>query len=147
MQMLKHVSMKEELKKNFVFSPLSIRVLLSIIASGQNAGPILDHLLSLLGFKTLADLHPYASDGQLNSALFSPSKHPQGPVLSSSNGAWVDKKFAFTTPSFHQLLQTLFRAASSTLDSENKVIHLSSFSINMTRIPICEFSYGFLGFL
>ncbi|GMN26229.1 hypothetical protein TIFTF001_001218 [Ficus carica] len=95
MQMLKHGSMREELKKNFVFSPLSIRILLSIVASGRNAGPTLDHFLSLLGFKTLADLHAYASDDQLNSTLFSPSKHPQGPVLSSSNGSWVDKKFAF----------------------------------------------------
>lgn len=122
MQIMKQVGIQKELH-NFVFSPLSIRILLSIVASGQKPGPILERLLSLLGFETITDLHVYASDDQLNAALFYPSTDPmsQGPILSSSNVAWVDKKFTLN-PSFCRLLKNLFHGKSFTVDFQNQVI-------------------------
>ncbi|POO03304.1 Serpin family [Trema orientale] len=80
---------EDELKKNFVFSPLSINTLLSILANGLKPGRTLDTLLSLLGFETLADLNAKeCTDRQLTSLNAN-----DGPQLSSVNGFWIDKKY------------------------------------------------------
>lgn len=113
------------LVENLLLSPLSINTLLSIVASGLKPGPTLDKLLSLLGFKTVDDVHAKATDHDLVMALFGSSvEEDEGPLLSYRNGAWVDKKYSINR-SFQQILETVYNSESSTLDFENKVIDIS----------------------
>ncbi|POO03306.1 Serpin family [Trema orientale] len=115
MEIMKQFLLNEnELHSNFVFSPLSINTLLSIVANGLEAGPSLDTLLSLLGIKTLADLKAKACTDHLTSL-----KTDDGPQLSSVNGFWIDKKYRLN-PSFEKVLETIYKADSSTVDFENK---------------------------
>lgn len=58
MQIVKQALVDEDTKdlgKNFMFLPLSWTTLLSMVASGLK-GETLEKIMSLLGFKTLADL-------------------------------------------------------------------------------------------
>ncbi|PON63641.1 Serpin family [Parasponia andersonii] len=105
MQIMKQFLLNEEdeLKKNFVFSPLSINTLSSILANGLKPGCTLDSLLSLLGFKTLADLNANAcTDHQLTSLNAN-----DGPQLFSVNGFWIDKKYRLD-PSLEKALAMLY---------------------------------------
>ncbi|PON89156.1 Serpin family [Trema orientale] len=120
-----------KLEKNLVFSPWSINTLLSILASGLKPGQTLDKVLSLLGFKSVADLHAKVTDDDddlQKTPNFGNSKSKinaqvqvEGSLLSSLNGAWVDKKYTFN-PCFLQLLRTLYKSESSTLDFQNKAL-------------------------
>lgn len=69
---------EDKLEKNFLFSPLSISILLSMVAFGLNPGPTLDPLLYLLGSKSVADLNAQATDRNLQLALFGSSKKDEG---------------------------------------------------------------------
>lgn len=118
MQIVKHVLVDEEkrdLGKNFLFSPLSLTTLLSMVASGLK-GDALEKMMSLLGLKSLADIFTESS----RAMSFSSSEKANGPVLFSSvNGAWLDHKYTLK-PSFQHALKSIFNAHSSTLDFTNQ---------------------------
>ena len=124
MEIVKHVFGREndELDENIIFSPLSINTLLGMVASRLNHGPTLERLLGLLGFKTLDDLHQKALELEQTALLSSP-KNPDCLVLSSFNATWVDKKYTLN-PNFEQVLKTVYKAETFTVDFENKVILL-----------------------
>ncbi|PON89136.1 Serpin family [Trema orientale] len=106
----------KNLGKNFIFSPLSLTTLLSMVASGLK-GETLEQLMSLLGLKSLADLITESC----RLVAMATSENDEGPLLfSSANGAWVDKKYKLK-PSFQQVLRTIYKADSFTLDFGNKL--------------------------
>ena len=107
----------DELDRNFMFSPVSINILLSIVASGLKPGPTLDRLLSLLGFESVADLNAMANS---DVGLLSDPEDSEKLVLSSVNSAWVDKMFKLN-PNFKQLVKTVYHTNSKTVDFWNKV--------------------------
>ncbi|PON89137.1 Serpin family [Trema orientale] len=122
-QIMKQFLLNEEheLEKNFMFSPLSINTLLNIIASGLKVGLTLEHLLSLLGSKSVDDLNAKAiDDHEMLTPIFSSPK-AQGPEVCSVSGFWVDRKYKLNSL-FQQLIQTLYKAESSTLDFENELV-------------------------
>ncbi|XP_071692069.1 serpin-ZX-like [Rutidosis leptorrhynchoides] len=95
---------------NVVFSPLSIHVVLNLIASGSK-GQTLDHLLSFLKAKNMDELNALSS--QLVSMIMidgSPAVKSGGPRLSFANGVWVEQTVSLK-PSFKQVVETVHKAA------------------------------------
>ncbi|XP_031285626.1 serpin-ZX-like [Pistacia vera] len=120
--MSSHVLLKEALAKgsNFVISPLSFHVLLSLIAVGSR-GRTLQQLLSFLGSKNIQDLTSLSS--QLIS-LALPANHENnhnlgGPTLSFINGVWVAEGYIIK-PSFEEIVRGVYNATAKEVDFENK---------------------------
>ena len=141
MQIVKKALVDEDTKdlgKNFVFSPLSLTTLLSMVASGLK-GEALEQLMSLLGLKSLADLITESS----RLIAMASSKNNKGPLLFSSvNATWVDEKYKLK-PSFQQVLRTMFKADSFTLDFGNNV---SSYCIFFSFFFVQALIFAFLIF-
>lgn len=103
--------------KNVVYSPLSIHVVLSLIAAGSK-GPTQEQLLSFLKSKFAGDLNSFASE--LVAVIFSDGSPSGGPRLSFANGIWVDKPLPLK-PSFKQVVETAYKAALNQVDFQTKV--------------------------
>ncbi|XP_057419436.1 serpin-ZX-like [Lotus japonicus] len=98
-----HLFSKEEYHdKNLVFSPLSLYMVLSIIAAGSK-GATLDELLTFLQSDSVDHLNSLAS--QLVSALLSDGAAP----LYFVNGAWADQSLSLSS-SFKQVVTTDYKA-------------------------------------
>lgn len=93
--------------KNLVVSPLSIKVVLALMAAGSS-GPSRDQILGYLN----SDPHSL-----LNLLL---SDSAGGPCFSVANGVWVDQTLTLK-PSFKQIAQNDYMAACNHLDFQNKV--------------------------
>ncbi|XP_048130398.1 serpin-ZX-like isoform X2 [Rhodamnia argentea] len=102
---------------NLVFSPLSIHIVLSLIAAGS-AGPTQDQLLSFLRTKSTDHLHSFAS--QLVAVVLADGSAAGGPKLSFANGVWIDKSLPLR-PSFKQVVDASYRAATNLVDFKTKV--------------------------
>ncbi|KAK1407529.1 hypothetical protein QVD17_39145 [Tagetes erecta] len=100
---------------NVVFSPLSIHVVLSILAAGCK-GPTQDQLLRFLKANTAADLNSLYS--WLVPLIFADGNPNGGPRLSAANGVWVDKTLSLK-PSFKQVLDNAYKAACKQVDFRN----------------------------
>ena len=90
-----HILLKEvEKGSNYVFSPLSLQSMLSLIAVGSK-GFTLEQLLSFLGSKSVSELNSLAL--QIVTSVLLPANECQdvthGPIVSFTNGAWVDQRF------------------------------------------------------
>lgn len=114
----KHLFSKEEFKeKNVVFSPLSLHVVLSIIAAGAE-GPTQDQLLTFLQFRSTDELKSLSS--QLVSYLLADATPAGGPLLSFVNGVWVEQSLT-VQPSFKETVATDFKSNIASVDFVNKV--------------------------
>ncbi|KAH6798113.1 Serine protease inhibitor family protein [Perilla frutescens var. hirtella] len=111
-----HVSSAYSEKSNFVFSPMSIQVLLGMIASGSD-GPTRDQILSFLRSKSLEKLHALFS--QTVSSVLADGGPVGGPVLSSANGLWVDQSLTLK-PAYRNIVYNVYRAVSEHVDFLNK---------------------------
>ncbi|XP_018846625.1 serpin-ZX-like [Juglans regia] len=94
---------------NLVFSPLSIHVVLSMIAEGSK-GPTLDQLLSFLKFDNGVRLNSFVSE--LVAVVLADGSHNDGPgpSLSFANGVWLDRSLSLK-PSFKQIMDNAYKAA------------------------------------
>ncbi|XP_020979670.1 serpin-ZX-like [Arachis ipaensis] len=101
--------------KNVAFSPLCIKLLLSIVAAGSN-GPVCDELLSFLRSESINDLNSVAT--QLLFSVFVDRSSSGGPHLSYANGVWVDKTLSLK-PSFSQVLENTYKSTFASLDFTN----------------------------
>ncbi|XP_010425945.1 PREDICTED: serpin-Z4-like [Camelina sativa] len=112
----KHVIATVANGSNLVFSPMSINILLCLIAAGSNCvtkqqilsflmSPSLDHLDTVLA-KTVSVAF---ADGMNRSDLH----------LSTAYGVWIDKSFSFK-PSFKELLENSYKATCSQVDFATK---------------------------
>lgn len=113
----RHVSSIEAKGSNMVFSPLSLHVVVSLIAAGSK-GPTLDQLLSFLKSKSIDDVNALSSE--LVSVIFTDGSSVGGPKLSFANGVWVDQSLPLK-PSFKQVVDDSYKAASYQVDFQTKV--------------------------
>ncbi|CAH1454372.1 unnamed protein product [Lactuca virosa] len=117
-----HLLSKKSPTSNTVFSPLSIHVVLSLVAAGSN-GQTLDQLLSFLKTKSIDDVNSLSS--QLVSLVFADGSPSGGPRLSFANGVWVEQTLSLK-PSFKQVVDTVYNAASNQVDFQTKAIEVAS---------------------
>ncbi|KAG4200251.1 hypothetical protein ERO13_A05G199500v2 [Gossypium hirsutum] len=122
----KHVLQTEAKDSNLVFSPLSIHVVLSLIAAGAK-GPTLDQLLSFLKSKSNDQLSSFSSE--VVSVVFADGNPAGGPRLSFANGVWFDRSLPLK-PSFKQVLDNVYKAASKLVDFQNKAVQVAG-EVNM----------------
>ena len=113
----RHVSQNSAKSANLVFSPLSLHVVVSLIAAGAN-GPTLDQLLSFLQSKSADDVNALSSE--LVSVIFTDGSSAGGPKLSFANGVWVDQTISLRD-SFKQVVDKSYKAASFQVDFQTKV--------------------------
>ncbi|CBI19584.3 unnamed protein product, partial [Vitis vinifera] len=118
----KHVALTESKDSNLVLSPLSIHVVLSLVAAGSK-GATLDQLLSFLKSKASGDLNAFASE--LVSLVFADGSPSGGPCLSFANGVWIDKTLPLK-PSFKQIVDTAYKAAVHQADFRIKAAEVTS---------------------
>ncbi|WVZ21589.1 hypothetical protein V8G54_008911 [Vigna mungo] len=122
LSMTKLLVSKEARDKNFVYSPLSLHVVLSIIAAGSK-GPTLDQLLSFLRSKSTDHLNSFAS--QLVTVVLSDAYPAGGPRLSFADGVWVEQTLPLL-PSFKQLVNTDYRATLASVDFQTKAVEVAN---------------------
>ncbi|KAK6792826.1 hypothetical protein RDI58_011907 [Solanum bulbocastanum] len=101
---------------NLVLSPLSIQTVLGLIAAGSN-GPTQDQLLSFLKSKSIDELNSLYS--HIVSVVFADGSPNGGPRLSIANGIWIDQRLPLK-PSFKQVVDNVYKAASEYVDFQNK---------------------------
>ncbi|KAJ1387930.1 Serpin, conserved site [Sesbania bispinosa] len=120
----KHLFSKEsqDINKNIVFSPLSLHLVLSIIAAGSE-GPTLHQLLSFLRSKSTDHLNSFVS--QLVSVVLSDAAPAGGPRISFADGVWVDQSLSLL-PSFKQLLDTDYKATLASVDFRTKAVEVTN---------------------
>lgn len=112
----KHL-LSERKHENIVFSPLSLQVVLSIIAAGSE-GPTQHQLLSFLQSKSTD--HLYFLTSQLVTVVLTDAAPAGGPRLSFVDGVWVEKSLSLH-PSFKQIVTTDFKATLASVDFQTKV--------------------------
>ncbi|GLU10891.1 hypothetical protein SLE2022_276680 [Rubroshorea leprosula] len=100
---------------NFISSPLSFQVMLSLIAAGSS-GDTLRQLLSPLGADGVSDLS--SSSAQIINFI-SPTATGR-PTLSFVNGAWLDRSFCWNPP-FEKFVKDAYKATVEEVDFANKV--------------------------
>ncbi|XP_023547018.1 serpin-ZX-like isoform X2 [Cucurbita pepo subsp. pepo] len=105
---------------NVVISPLSIYVLLSLVAAGSK-GPSLDQLLSFLKSNSIDNLNAFAS--HIIDKVFADASSGGGPRLAFANGVWIDQSLSLK-PSFQQVVDKYYKAMLSQVNFQqaNKVI-------------------------
>nr|GMD84876.1 serpin-ZX-like [Ipomoea batatas] len=117
LKLAKHVfSTQAKGDSNLVFSPLSINVILSLIAAGSNP-PTRDELLSFLKSDSIDDLNTFYS--QIVDNIRTDDSLTGGPCLSVANGLWIDRTLPFK-PSFKHVVDSVYKAASESVDFRNK---------------------------
>jgi serpin B len=118
MIMAKHLFSKQEYRENnVVFSPLSLQVVLSIIAAGSD-GLTQQQLLEFLRFKSTDHLNSFVS--HLLSVTLKDAISSRGPRLSFVNGVWFDQLLSLQ-PSFKEIVSTYYKATLSSVDFQNEV--------------------------
>ena len=136
----KHLLLNETNKdKNVVVSPLSIQVVLSLIANGSK-GDTLRQLLSFLKVNSVDDLNSFNS--RLCKVVFAGG----GDCLSVVNGIWLDQSLIIK-PSFKWIVDSIYKATLSHVDFKNKVdSYLHYATINQLSIIIdcgCNFNFKY----
>ncbi|EOY14598.1 hypothetical protein QUC31_000118 [Theobroma cacao] len=121
LSLTKHVLQTEAKDSNLAFSPLSIHVVLSMIAAGST-GPTLDQLLSFL--KSASNDHLGSFSSELVSVVFADGSPAGGPRLSFANGVWIDKSLPLK-PSFKQVVDNVYKAASNQVDFQTKAVQVA----------------------
>ncbi|KAK9748342.1 hypothetical protein RND81_02G050900 [Saponaria officinalis] len=117
-----HVSSTESKNTNLVFSPLSLHVMLSMIAAGSS-GSTRDELLTFLKSNSSDDLNKLSSE--LVSMIFADGSSAGGPKLSFANGLWVDQSLPLK-PAFKEVVDGLYKASSKQVDFLNKAQEVAS---------------------
>ncbi|CAL5204634.1 unnamed protein product [Lathyrus oleraceus] len=107
--------------KNIVLSPLSLQLVLSIIAAGSE-GPTQQQLLEFLHSKSTDHLNSLAS--QLVSVVLSDATPAGGPLLSFVDGVWIEQTLSLQ-PSFKEIVSTDFKANLSSVDFQNKAVEVT----------------------
>ncbi|KAG6598396.1 Serpin-ZX, partial [Cucurbita argyrosperma subsp. sororia] len=105
---------------NVVISPLSIYVLLSLVAAGSK-GPTLDQFLSFLKSNSIDNLNAFAS--HIIDKVFADASSRGGPRLAFVNGVWIDQSLSLK-PSFQQVVDKYYKAMLRQVDFQqaNEVI-------------------------
>ncbi|KAI3465382.1 hypothetical protein Pfo_022045 [Paulownia fortunei] len=121
LSLAKHVISTKAKDTNLVFSPLSIHVVLGLIAAGSK-GPTQDQLLGFLKSKSGEELNSLSS--QLVTLLFADGGPLGGPRLSFANGVWVDQSLSLK-PAFKEIVENAYKAASNHVDFQTKAVQVT----------------------
>ncbi|KAL8124718.1 hypothetical protein AgCh_012393 [Apium graveolens] len=113
-----HVLLEEAEKgSNFVISPVSFQIMLSLVSTGAT-GRTLDQLLLFLGSRSIEDLNALSSQVVELTIIGQESDDinlSTGPLVSMVNGAWVDQSFGLK-PSFKGTLTDVYKAEAKAVD-------------------------------
>ncbi|KAK1395723.1 SERPIN domain-containing protein [Heracleum sosnowskyi] len=114
MTLTKYILQKNN-TSNVVFSPISLQLVLGLVAAGSE-GETLDQLLSFLKAESTDELNSLAS--HLVKHVFTGGSHSGEPTLSLANGVWIDKSLSFK-PFFSKVVDDVYKAVSD-VDFQNK---------------------------
>ncbi|KAL7155094.1 hypothetical protein ABFS83_03G051100 [Erythranthe nasuta] len=98
--------------KNVIFSPLSIHILLGMIAAGSK-GPTRDEMLGFFKSSSIEELNSLLA--QHVTKVFADGEPLGGPRLSLANGIWVDQSLSFK-PSYKEIVENGYKATSYRVD-------------------------------
>ncbi|XP_058069316.1 serpin-ZX-like isoform X1 [Magnolia sinica] len=113
LQIAKHVGLKEiEKGLNFGFSPLSVHVVLSMIATGSK-GHTLEQMLQFLKSESIEELNSLSS--RLVHLISADGAGIGGPHLSFTNGIWVEQSFPLK-PAFRDIVNSIYKAEARAID-------------------------------
>lgn len=104
---------------NFVSSPLSLHIILSLVAAGSK-GKTLEQLLLFLNLENINDLNSLSSQ-IISSIRQLEGIESGGPMVSFVNGAWVEKSFGLKT-SFEETVKQVYKSRIEAVDFMNKVL-------------------------
>ncbi|GER39269.1 serpin-like protein [Striga asiatica] len=121
LSLAKHLISTKPKDANLVFSPLSIHVVLGLIAAGSG-GPTRDQLLGYLNSKSVEDLNSLSS--QLVTLLFADGGPLGGPRLSFANGVWVDRSLTLKSV-FKEIVENSYKASSNHVDFQTKAVEVT----------------------
>ncbi|RHN73811.1 putative Serpin family protein [Medicago truncatula] len=113
----RHLLLKQS-DKNIVFSPLSLQIVLSLIAAGSE-DPTQQQLVDFLRFKSTNHLNSFTS--YLHSVLLKDFAHGR---LSFVDGVWVEQTLSLQ-PSFKQIVRDNYKATPASLDFLTKVVEVT----------------------
>ncbi|KAK7316266.1 hypothetical protein VNO77_35167 [Canavalia gladiata] len=95
---------------NVVYSPLSLHIIMSLLAAGTK-GKTLHQLLSVLGSESIHEVNSLSSQIISNIQHAEGSgKHNSGPILSFITGAWVEQSFGLKK-SFEEVVKQVYRSS------------------------------------
>ncbi|CAA2957775.1 serpin-ZX-like [Olea europaea subsp. europaea] len=114
----KHLVSTKAKDANLVFSPVSIHVVLGLIAAGSK-GNTLDQLLSFLKSTGTEELNSLSS--QLVTLVFADGGSLGGPQLSFANGVWIDLSLCLK-PTFKEIVDNSYKAAARNVDFQTKAV-------------------------
>lgn len=124
------VLLKEAIKgSNFVASPLSLHVKLSLITRGSKE-KTLEELIQFLRSTRVSDLNLLSSEIIKLISSVDHENNQRGPLLSFVNGIWLDKRFNLK-PSFEETVNISYKTQLQNVDFENKVYSRSFFMLNV----------------
>ncbi|XP_039687708.1 serpin-ZX [Medicago truncatula] len=121
LNMAKHLFSKES-DKNVVFSPLSLQVMLNIVAAASE-GRTQQQLLEFLRSKSIDHLNSFTS--HLVSIILSDAAPSGGSRLSFTQRVWVDQTLSLQ-PSFKETMVTDYKATLASVDFQNKVVEVTN---------------------
>ncbi|KAF7139074.1 hypothetical protein RHSIM_Rhsim07G0078800 [Rhododendron simsii] len=112
--------------RNIVTSPLSINVVLNMVAAGSKGGG-LDYMLRILGSKNIDEINFKSSEMMAVAAGVIPvakgggpsNNAEDGPTVAMVNGVWVDERFPLK-PSYKELIRSVHKCEAKTVDFLNK---------------------------
>ncbi|KAL5715769.1 hypothetical protein ACHQM5_017544 [Ranunculus cassubicifolius] len=115
LELTKHLISKFAKNTNLVYSPLSIHVVLSLIAAGSK-GETLDQLLTFLRSKSNGDLNSLSSE--LVGLVLADGSGLGGPKVSFANGVWIEKSLKIKG-SFNEIVEKVYKAIAKQVDFAN----------------------------
>lgn len=115
----KHIGATVASDCNLAFSPLSIHLVLALVAAGSK-DRTLDEILSFLGLSSgeLADLNSLSS--QIVALVLADGSASGGPRVSFANGVFVDSSVTLKS-SFNDIATSTFKAEVKAVDFRTKV--------------------------
>ncbi|XP_022865508.1 serpin-ZX-like [Olea europaea var. sylvestris] len=122
----KHLVSTKAKDANLVFSPVSIHVVLGLIAAGSK-GNTLDQLLSFLKSTGTEEVNSLSS--QLVTLAFADGCSLGGPQLSFANGVWIDRSLCLK-PTFKEIVDNSYKAAARNVDFQTKAVEITK-EVNM----------------
>ncbi|KAK1364232.1 Serine protease inhibitor (SERPIN) family protein [Heracleum sosnowskyi] len=112
----KHLLLNYGKDSNLVLSPISIQVVLSLLAAGSS-GETLKQLLCFLKAESIDELNSVYA--HLVDVVFADGSSSGGPIVSVANGVWLDESLTFK-PCFQHVVESTYKAASHRVDFKTK---------------------------
>ncbi|GJY18325.1 putative RNA-directed DNA polymerase, eukaryota, reverse transcriptase zinc-binding domain protein [Tanacetum coccineum] len=109
---------QNKFKNGLVCSPLSIEIILGMLAAGAE-GETLKQLLEFLRHESINQLHSESSSSKLLANILSKPKSDID--VSLANGVWVDKKVEPIRACYRKALKSVYKTKAKYMDLENKV--------------------------